>query len=58
MKARESIKHEDYLRSIFGKYAFLLFTIDKVLSLMCKSLQNFMNDEFSKLLLGQYVNVQ
>lgn len=41
------IKYEDYLRSIFGKQAFLLFTIDKTLQSTTKSLQTLASDELS-----------
>ena len=38
LKTKDPTKCEDYLRSIFGSQAFLLFTIDKILVSTCKSL--------------------
>jgi len=54
LKARDT-KYEDYLRSIFGKQAFLLFTIDKTLQSAVKSLQALSADDLSNKFLALYV---
>ena len=48
LKNRDSVKYEDFTRSLFGERSFLLSTIDKVLTSTSKSLHNFINDELSK----------
>lgn len=55
LKLRET-KYEDYLRSLFGKQAFLLFTIDKTLQSATKSLQTLASDDLSQKLLYLYVH--
>ncbi|EAR93146.2 ubiquitin carboxyl-terminal hydrolase family protein (macronuclear) [Tetrahymena thermophila SB210] len=55
LKQRET-KYEDYLRSIFGKQAFLMFTIDKTLQATIKSLQTLATDDLSQKLLHLYIH--
>ena len=49
-------KYEDYLRSLFGKQAYLLFTIDKILASTCKALSGLISDELAKKILFYFIN--
>ena len=57
LKSKEMNKHEDYMRSIFGKQAFLFITLDKVLNNTCKSLHSFVQDDLSNKVLSMFVSL-
>eukprot|EP00825_Cyclidium_porcatum_P041047 TRINITY_DN530_c0_g1_i6.p2 TRINITY_DN530_c0_g1~~TRINITY_DN530_c0_g1_i6.p2 ORF type:complete len:223 (+),score=43.27 TRINITY_DN530_c0_g1_i6:283-951(+) len=56
-KLKDQTKAEDYLRCIFGKSAYLLFTIDKLLQNMFKFLQVMVTDQLSLKLIEEYVDM-
>lgn len=55
-KVKEQTKGEDYLRCLFGKSAYLLFTVDKLLQNIFKFLQVMASDQLSAKLIEEYVD--
>jgi len=43
----DNMKYEDFIRSIFGNDAYLMFYIDKIINAMIKAIQNLANDDIS-----------
>ncbi|CAD8178526.1 unnamed protein product [Paramecium pentaurelia] len=43
----KDFKYQDYLSLLFGKQAFLFYTIDKILSDCCKHLASLLNDKLT-----------
>lgn len=56
-RTRDSTKIEDFLRSIFGNQAYMLFTVDKSLAFLCKSLSHLASDDLSKRMLSLSVDI-
>lgn len=56
-KMKDMVKYEDFLRSLYGDSAFLLFTVDKVLSATCKALHNLLQDQTSSRMLEEYIQL-
>ncbi|KRX11039.1 hypothetical protein PPERSA_01238 [Pseudocohnilembus persalinus] len=50
-KQKDQNKMEDQLRSVFGKSAYLLFTVEKLMSQLCKAISSFASEDLSKKLL-------
>lgn len=57
LKLKET-KYEDYLRSLFGKQAFLLFTIDRTLQSATKALQTLASDDLNAKILSLHMRDQ
>lgn len=56
-KHKDTTQFEDFLRSLFGDYSFLFFTIDKLIGQTSKILSNFVSDDLSKKLLDKYIDI-